>query len=374
MATHAAPVNSGPPFPLTEPVGAPWREQALTQIGEQRFVLIWLTQLPGAPAPSEAAVKTINDHWHAASVAAKRRSRGGAGVERVTSHLDAVDCDLLRLAPQSYVRGRLPGLVGQTRKLLSADDPRRVRIEAVAGQPETAPLTDADREIVLAATHAAGAERRREVGRLRSFQRILLLTAAAMLIGAIGVGVFAAAFPDKLPVCFTPGTTIVCPTSAKAIVNPTTTSPTGQPTEVRPDQADAAMRRYASGWDLIVVEGVGLLAAALAAAASLRTIRGSSTPFGLPIALALLKLPTGALTAVLGLILMRGDFVPGLSALDSPAQILSWAVVFGYSQQLLTRSVDQRAQRVIDDFGRTHEQREIRAGTAPAHPAPAGPS
>jgi hypothetical protein len=37
---------------------------------------------------------------------------------------------------------------------------------------------------------------------------------------------------------------------------------------------------------------------------------------------------------------MRGAFVPGLSALDTPAQILSWAIVFGYAQQLFTRFVD----------------------------------
>ena len=43
---------------------------------------------------------------------------------------------------------------------------------------------------------------------------------------------------------------------------------------------------------------------------------------GLPVAMAVLKLPTGAITAFLGLLLMRGQFVPGLSALDTSAQIL----------------------------------------------------
>ena len=66
-------------------------------------------------------------------------------------------------------------------------------------------------------------------------------------------------------------------------------------------------------------------------------------------ALALLKLPTGALTAVLGLLLMRGQFVPGLSALDSSAQVLAWGIVFGYAQQLFTGLVDTQAQAVLDD-------------------------
>jgi hypothetical protein len=70
--------------------------------------------------------------------------------------------------------------------------------------------------------------------------------------------------------------------------------------------------------------------------------------YGLPVALAALKLPTGAITAFLGLLLMRGQFVPGLSALDTSAQILAWALVFGYAQQLFTRLVDQQGQTVLN--------------------------
>ncbi len=43
--------------------------------------------------------------------------------------------------------------------------------------------------------------------------------------------------------------------------------------------------------------------------------------------------------------------MPGLSALDTSAQILGWAAVFGYAQQLFTRFVDQRANAVLDDVG-----------------------
>ena len=57
------------------------------------------------------------------------------------------------------------------------------------------------------------------------------------------------------------------------------------------------------------------------------------------------------MTALLGLLLMRGEFVPGLSALDFPAQILAWAIVFGYAQQLFTRLVDQQGQQVLDAVG-----------------------
>ena len=81
---------------------------------------------------------------------------------------------------------------------------------------------------------------------------------------------------------------------------------------------------------------------------AIRGIRGTSQRLSVPISLVLLKLPTGAITAFLGLLLMRGQFVPGLSALDTSAQILAWALVFGYAQQLFTRLVDRQGQTVLD--------------------------
>jgi hypothetical protein len=63
---------------------------------------------------------------------------------------------------------------------------------------------------------------------------------------------------------------------------------------------------------------------------------------------------------------MRGQFIPGLSALDSSGQIIAWAILLGYSQQLLTRMVDQRVQTNLDNFSRTpaeKQQAEAAIGT-----------
>jgi hypothetical protein len=351
---------SGPPFPLDKLTAAPWREQALAKIGEQRFLLAWISQANGAQPISDEIRRTIHDHWQAAEAAAKRRSRRGASVERVTSHLSAVDADLLRLAPPSYVLGQIPALLERVKKHLPKGDARRTHLEQLAETKPQTGLTDLDRDLIVAVRHAAGAEARREVTRLRSFKKVLLITAAGMAIAVVGVAAFSFVWPENVPMCFSPDEATVCTTSTTTIpgANPANGVP-GQPSALDPARIDRAMRSVASGWDVAVVLGVGLLAAALAAAASLRRIRGTSTPFDLPVALALLKLPTGALTAFLGLTLMRGQFVPGLSALDSSGQIISWAIILGYSQQLLTRFVDQRAQTVLDSFGRTVAEREV---------------
>jgi hypothetical protein len=43
-----------------------------------------------------------------------------------------------------------------------------------------------------------------------------------------------------------------------------------------------------------------------------------------------------------------GQFVPGLTALDTSAQILAWALLFGYAQQVFTRLADRQGQNVLN--------------------------
>jgi hypothetical protein len=166
---------------------------------------------------------------------------------------------------------------------------------------------------------------------------------------AIGVAITGFFRPTLFPLCFAPEeagrATVVCPTAQSEPFVPAG----GEAQDgVRTRDIDEVVAETASRQDLIVVELVGLTAAAIASAAAIRRIKGSSERYGLPVALAALKLPTGALTAFLGLLLMRGQFVPGLTALDTSAQILAWALVFGYAQELFTRLVDQQGQTVLD--------------------------
>src|SRR5262249_42903196 len=102
--------------------------------------------------------------------------------------------------------------------------------------------------------------------------------------------------------------------------------------------------------DVTIVALMGVLGGALSATFAIQKLRGTSTPFAVPVALAFFKLPAGALTAIAGLLLIQGDFVPGLSQLDSHGQILAYALVFGVAQHLVTRFVDQRANDVLSSL------------------------
>jgi hypothetical protein len=403
MVSHAdSTAVSHPPFPLDRPTSASWREQALSKVAELRFVRDWMLRSLPANAVDDKAKRTIDDHLQAAASAAKGGSIWkprnfvaavtGSAVERVISQLDAVESELLRIAPSTYLRGEISSLLAHVQLHLQPNDPRRTGLEALAerlarddersdpapasahaGAPrrwralwrsggargathqspaaEPTALSESDRQAVISAVRAASSESRWKVSRLRSFRNVIAVASLLLTTAAVGMVVFAFRRPADLPVCFTPGN-VVCTTSTTPGPPATIRGVSPERQEVAKEQlADEIMRKVASGWDAAVVELVGLVAAAIAAAAALRNVRGTSTPYSLPVALALLKLPTGALTALLGLLLMRGGFVPGLSALDSSAQIIAWALVFGYSQQLLTRLVDNQAQTVLQGAG-----------------------
>jgi hypothetical protein len=357
------------------PVSAAWREATLTRAKELESLCTWVTA--NHPGPNSGILaKSVYFHIEAAREAArvdalnpKKRLhliRYGSLRERAMSNLDAAEAQLLNIAPPGYVLGQIPSLLRHVRCHLVPEDPRREEFEHIArrlgvndsqltdsaGQPpydERKRIVDHERGQIVTAMRAASSASLREQVRVRSFRSVLLATTAVMILLAIAVAITGWRYPYLIPLCFAPEeagqAVVVCPTQQSAPFSTTLSETT--PAETTEDIDDAILDT-AKPWDLLVVELVGLTAAALAAAAAIRGLKGSSERYGLAVALAGLKLPTGAITALAGLLLMRGQFVPGLSALDTSAQILAWALVFGYAQQVFTRLVDRQGQSVLD--------------------------
>jgi hypothetical protein len=357
------------------PVWGAWREGTLTRAKELESLRDWLSQHPDTiPTSHDPAAARLSNamaqHLAAAREAATAprpllRPAKAALVERAMSNLDAAEADLLQLAPEDYLVGQVPRLLNHVQRHLRPDDPRRHEVERIAkklgvkdpdhpllpnnGQQTLDQQKDAirhERGSLISSVRAASSAALREQLRVRSFGVVLLSTTVVMTVLAIAIATVGFFFPSTIPLCFQPERSgqaiVVCPTAQSALL-PTE----GAAGPAQPD-IDDVVKTTAGPADLLVVELVGLLAAAIAAASAIRGIRGSSEPYAIPVTLAALKLPTGAVTAFLGLMLMRGQFVPGLSALDTSAQILAWALVFGYAQQLFTRLVDQQAHTVLD--------------------------
>lgn len=349
-----------------------WREVALAHVDELRTLAGWLAvreepsetaeaprslqqRLRGADARktsrgAELLLAGIYRHLDEAETAVTRDEQrrrwqrwmagiDGVDVERAYNHVEAAETLILRLAPTSYEQAIMPSLVAIVRQHLPASDERLQQMEELARS--RAPFTQADGDMVAAAVRDAGRQARREIARVRSFRNVIGVTTIVLTVLALGVTAVGLSADDAIPLCFTPDSSAaVCPIREVTIPGGIASTPVRQ---------ELTLRRATKPGDIPLVQLIGLIAAAVAAAVSLRKIDGTATPFALPVALAVLKLPTGMLTAVLGILLLRGGFVPGLSALDSPAQILAWALVFGYAQQLFTQFVDQQAKSVLAD-------------------------
>jgi hypothetical protein len=348
-------------------VGAPqriWREQVVVRAAELAGLATWIRALnETSPDPRLRSVDAARDdemraRLQNAGEAAADTSRwpphSRARMERAVGNLDAAEAVLLSRSPDDYLHGQLEAIRAHVAAHLPPKHPQRLQAEdlvekyTVPAVPATecTPINGEDRATLVEAARTASWAARREQVRLRSFRTAVVVTAVGLLLLAAALVVAGASQPRWIPLCF-------APQGMNAVVCPTSSAPTGGSDEdpASTAEVDEAIRATARGADVAVVMLVGLAGAAVTSAAALRRLRGTSTPFAVPMALLLLKLPVGALTAFLGLLLLHGEFVPGLSALDSSGQILAWALIFGAAQQLLTGLVDKKAQAVLDSVG-----------------------
>ncbi|WP_371673391.1 hypothetical protein OG985_40510 [Streptomyces sp. NBC_00289] len=297
----------------------------------------------------------------------RRPWSGSTAREGVWSNLRSADVLLLQLVSDTEVAGRASEVMALVKRHLDRDDPRRIRLAQRIRHIIAGEMTPSDRELLARALDSAYNNLDGELARVRSLRNILWTATFLVLAGVAGLALYGWFSPSSLSLCFAPEVgagdanhvDVVCP-SMEYHNRPPGTVP-----------SSLALPR-----DIVTVEVAGLAGAALTVIASLRRIRGTSAPYMLPLASAVLKFPTGALSAFLGVLLIRGAFVPGLSNLDSRAQVLAWAAVFGAAQHLVTRLVDDRAQMTLSELGRPTDavvDRENAAVMADDGPGPAGP-
>ncbi|MGC0327477.1 hypothetical protein RKD23_000467 [Streptomyces sp. SAI-170] len=248
----------------------------------------------------------------------RRPVRVGASAE-TSAHTDAAEMLLLQAAAYEQFSAYLPEITHRVRTQLPPADPRRERFNETLrrNRQDKGPV---DREAAMAALRAAREQHLSGWARVRALHRSLLVTLVVMTVSACVLAALGALRPEVLSLCFESANRTTCPIGDTP----------------RPG-------------DVAFVELVGLVGGALGVGAALRRYRATSAVSMLPFTCAVLKLPTGALCAFLGLTLMTGDFLPGLGGLDNQSQILAWALIFGFAQELLTRQVDNRVHQVLQE-------------------------
>ncbi|MFH8571399.1 hypothetical protein [Streptomyces sp. NPDC017993] len=301
---------------------APWCQRAAAHIAELQGQLNRIRKIGLDPCDEEVA-KKADTHLRAARHATGSKASAwskftGAAVDRASANIHRAEVKLLHLASEDDLTWRGAVVLAQARQHLGRSDPRLQLLEERlqnTGHELKPPLRELAVSTLLAAHDAEETER----AKVRSFRNILLSSVVA-------TGVIAGIFvmwgfldPSVIPpnLCFEGG---ACPVGGKP-----------------------------GGTDVLLVEVAGLGAAALAGAVSIRFIQGTAMPYSVPMMLVLLRLPIGALAALLGILLIHGEFIPGLTNLDNGPQIIAWAIAFGILQESVTRMVDRQGKAVLNN-------------------------
>jgi hypothetical protein len=275
----------------------------------------------------------------------------GTLVEAAYRNMHTARAQMIDLMDANELRAEIPMVVARANATIHRDDPRRITVEELEAETVEG-LRPRMRRVVGDSYEQLDLEH----AQLRSFRNILLI--AGFFIAAITAGtmVFVYRDPALMPLCFD--------REVATGVEPLVTTVNGK-------NCPTSSGAGPAGSDILVVAALGALGGALAATLSIRNLKGTSTPYDVPVALAFLKVPLGALTAILALVAIQGDFVPGLSILDSQGQILAYALVFGFAQQTFSRLLDQRAQSLLEGLpGGTSTEPSPPGGKKLARPEP----
>lgn len=262
----------------------------------------------------------------------------GTSIEQAYRSLHAARVFLVELVPEEDLDALVPGVLARVQSCLAATDPQRIELEKL-------PTADrkAKRAKLVRALERGFAASDEAHANIRRFRNVVLCSAVLIALVTFLLVRQVAQHPTAVPLCFQPAVTAAQAASLPA------QQPAGSSRTVCPsgEQALGGTPQSPSEFDIWIVAGLGLLGGGLSSAVSVRKLAHTAAPYDVPLALALLKLPTGALTAVAGIILLGGGFVPGLSELDTQRQILAYSLIFGYAQQLATRYLDDRATTLL---------------------------
>jgi hypothetical protein len=244
----------------------------------------------------------------------------GTSVEDAYANLHEAEIALAPHLPIAEIKARIPEALARL-QTMDATDPRRREAEkrldlsSLESQLLSWPKHQSRLRVAFQSAVRIGFEfKDQQHKRLRDFRNIVLAATVGLTVLVVAACLVGALEPDALPLCFGPTPTTLAGQPPAPVVGP---AGVACPSEERPPTPGTHARRLPAPGDVTLVALLGMLGGSLSAALAARHLQGSPTPYDVPIALLLLKLPSGALSALVGLLFVLGRFVPGLSLLAS---------------------------------------------------------
>lgn len=267
----------------------------------------------------------------------------GAPQEQTFTALHEAQWRLLLIMNSEHLLARLPWLITSCGAILGADDqrvrdaqaivkrsgnrqyrPQRLQINGHAANWHTSfRLTEHERATVAAMVRDTYIHSDEGYAATRSMRnRILMLTAAAAAV--LGLVIAAAAVWQWRLI---PTATVEVNGSIAIWSDP-------------PEPVGAAA--------FLAVSLLGCLGAFLSGIRSVSRTGGTRNPYSLSWWQTWLKLPVGALTAIVGVFALQSRAFPAVPA-TGWTELLMWAVAFGAAQQAITKFVDSRVRGLVGD-------------------------
>jgi hypothetical protein len=254
----------------------------------------------------------------------------GEDVERAWSSLHAANQALVTIQDAATVRALVPDIYAAARAHLRAGDKRLIAFEEwfKRQRHDDLDLSPGDRQMLKLTRQAAESASDEANVNLRGFRNVLAVALLLLTLIIVALAFAALIRPALFNLC---GPTAPPPTAAPSPSGETGRCPSGE--------------NNPSGKDVVHVEVLGAFGGAMAAVFTVSRMKGIGGPYSLPAMQALLKLPAGSATALLGVLLLQNGLVTGFLPQRSGV-ISAYAVIFGYAQQVVTRLVDRQAGNV----------------------------
>ena len=211
-------------------------------------------------------------------------------------------------------------------------------------------FTAEDREALRAAARAVNDAQLSVPATARSYRNALTVAIFVLAIAAI-----------VFPLLATRADARLLDLHPSATSGSTTATPCGRPGRFggeAPSSEDSASGSTGIS-EIASIELWGVLGALVGALAGLRNLRGSTQPVGLQMAQIALKIPAGALTALVGIILLQAALTPNTLAVED-GKIAAFAILFGAAQETITAFVDRTAGNLLDK-GKTLGEKTMQA-------------
>jgi hypothetical protein len=357
---------------------APWQAQVMAALVEVQHDLTRLKSSERRKADQAMTEQAERALLEAERFATARtfsflhpvRWLAGGHIDSAFRHLHSGEVIISGLLPEEEIHARAPGLLVKYRKcLVDKSDLRLERLAEIAardrpmiiehadpidGEPQPGTVgASAPSDLPVPTRAGAGSEAERQWkedaavfaaalrnsydiidqkhSALRNLRNGLLLGTLVLTVIVLALCVVGWQAPGAVPLCF----------------HPPENATTPEPDVFCPSTGGDVGTQPASG-DIALVALIGLLGAALSSAISVSRLPATRQAHTIAYALAFFKLPLGALTAIGGVLLIHGRFVPGLVHLDSQPQILAYAFVFGFGQLIVTRMLDRQAGQILN--------------------------